>query len=611
IMEHSSSHVFEDIKFKYCTEFVIEAGNFDIDDYKLKIINFGDSVVCAQTSKKTKTHIHTNNPGLVLEIAGKLGNLSNIKIDNMEIQHKNMLLTEAENHKSDKSGKILVQNENSKPIAYFAVVDNLELGNLFLNNGATAVLIGGQTQNPSVADIEEGINKIKADKIVLLPNNKNIIGSAKLAAERSSKEVIVLETKTMLEGEYVVKNKDFGMDEILKQLPLNTSVEITRAVRDTKVDEIVILEGDYIALVNGKIKSKAKTLEDLVQNIYKEYVNSETLNIFACIGKGSTEKANNVLKEIKTTVKYSDLVVGQENYPYYIYITNRNPELPEIAIVTDSTSDLTAEMIKGLDVDIIPLKIKLAGDTYYRDGVDISKGEFWKQLLKEGVVPKTSQPSPAEFKELYEKLLAKGYKKIISIHISSKLSGTQQAARVARGMLNKENEIAIVDSKVVTFALAHIVIEAAKMVKEKKSFDEIIEWIDETKTKMKVYFVVKELGYLEKGGRIGRASSVIGGFLNIKPVLKLENGEVCIETKALGERGALAYMEKILKNEKSSIIMYTGWGGTRNELEAADQLRSIAEKTKKLDYRARMEIGATISSHTGPVYGMGILNKIR
>ncbi|MGL5904282.1 MAG: DegV family protein [Cetobacterium sp.] len=611
IMEHSSSHVFEDIKFKYCTEFVIEAGNFDIDDYKLKIINYGDSVVCAQTSKKTKTHIHTNNPGLVLEIAGKLGNLSNIKIDNMEIQHKNMLLTEAENHRSDKSGKILVQNENSKPIAYFAVVDNLELGNLFLNNGATAVLIGGQTQNPSVADIEEGINKIKADKIVLLPNNKNIIGSAKLAAERSSKEVIVLETKTMLEGEYVVKNKDFGMDEILKQLPLNTSVEITRAVRDTKVDDIVILEGDYIALVNGRIKAKAETLEALVQNIYKEYVNSETLNIFACIGKGSTEKANNVLKEIKTTVKYSDLVVGQENYPYYIYITNRNPELPEIAIVTDSTSDLTAEMIKGLDIDIIPLKIKLAGDTYYRDGVDISKGEFWKQLLKEGVVPKTSQPSPAEFKELYEKLLAKGYKKIISIHISSKLSGTQQAARVARGMLNKENEIAIVDSKVVTFALAHIVIEAAKMVKEKKSFDEIIEWIDETKTKMKVYFVVKELGYLEKGGRIGRASSVIGGFLNIKPVLKLENGEVCIETKALGERGALAYMEKILKNEKSSIIMYTGWGGTRNELEAADQLRSIAEKTKKLDYRARMEIGATISSHTGPVYGMGILNKIR
>ncbi|MEG1807303.1 MAG: DAK2 domain-containing protein, partial [Cetobacterium sp.] len=247
LMEHSTMHVFEDIKFKYCTEFVIESGDFDLDDYKSKIVNLGDSMVCAQTSKKTKTHIHTNTPGLVLDIAGKLGNLSNIKIDNMEIQHKNMLLADAEHHKPNKTGKILVQNENSKPVAYFAIVDNSELGNLFLDNGATAVLIGGQTQNPSVADIEEGINKIKADKIVILPNNKNIISSAKLAAERSSKEIIVLETKTMLEGEYVVKNKDFGMDDILKQLPFNNSIEITQAVRDTKVDDIVITQGDYIA----------------------------------------------------------------------------------------------------------------------------------------------------------------------------------------------------------------------------------------------------------------------------------------------------------------------------------------------------------------------------
>lgn len=610
IMEHVP-HVFEDIKFKYCTEFVIESGDFDLHDYKSKIVNYGDSMVCAQTSKKTKTHIHTNNPGLVLEIAGQLGNLSNIKIDNMEIQHKNTLLSDSEHYKMKSEGKVLVQNENSKPIAYFAIVDNMELGNIFLNNGATAVLIGGQTQNPSVADIEEGINKIKSDKIVILPNNKNIISAAKLAAERSSKEVTVLETKTMLEGDYVIKNKEFGISEILKQLPFNTSIEITQAVRDTKVDEITITKGDYIALVNGKIKLRANTLEEMIESVYKECINAQTLNIFACIGKGSTEKANKILKDISSAIKYNDVVVGQENYQYYIYITNRNPELPEIAIVTDSTSDLTPDMIKGLGIDIIPLKIKLSGDTYYRDGVDISKGEFWRQLLKDGMIPKTSQPSPAEFKELYEKLLEKGYKKIISIHISSKLSGTQQAARVARGMLNKEDEIAIVDSRAVTFALAHIVLESARMVQEGNSFEEIIDWIDETKNKMKVYFVVKELAYLEKGGRIGRASSMIGGFLKIKPVLKLENGEVCIETKALGERGAMSYMEKLIKNEKNSLIMYTAWGGTRKELESADQLRSIAEKTKKLDYRGRFEIGATIASHTGPVYGMGLLNKIR
>ena len=253
----------------------------------------------------------------------------------------------------------------------------------------------------------------------------------------------------------------------------------------------------------------------------------------------------------------------------------------------------------------------MAGDKYYREGVDISKSEFWSTLLKEKVIPKTSQPSPAEFKALYEKLFAKGYKKIISIHISSKLSGTQQAARVARGMLNRDEDIAIVDSKAVTFALGHLALSAAKMVQEGNKFDEIIEWIEETKNKMKVYFVVKELTFLEKGGRIGRASSVIGGIFKVKPVLKLEDGEVSIETKAFGDRGAMSYMEKLLKHEKGSIILYTGWGGTGDELASADQLKNIAEKVRKVDYRGRFEIGATIGSHSGPVYGMGILQKIR
>ena len=609
-LEHTAN-VFEDIKYKYCTEFVIEAGNFDIDKYRKDIQEYGDSVVCAQTAKKTKTHIHTNNPGLVLEIAGKLGNLNNIKIDNMEIQHKNTLIIDEDYYKTEHKNKILVRNENSQPLAYLAIVDNMELGNLFLDDGATAVLVGGQTQNPSVADIEEGISKIKSDKIVILPNNKNIISSAKIAAERAQKEVIVLETKTMLEGHYVVKNKIFEIDTILEQLALNTSIEITRAVRNTRVDNLEIKEGDYIALVNGKIKNRSENIEDIIAQVYKSNITSESLNVFAVIGKGSTEAGNIVLKSIQSQVPYREYVAEQENYPYYIYVVNRNPELPEIAIVTDSTSDLTPEMVKGLGIDIIPLKIKLSGDTYYREGVDISKAEFWHRLLKEKVIPKTSQPSPAEFKELYEKLFAKGYKKIISIHISSKLSGTQQAARVAKGMLNRDEDIMIIDSKAVTFALANLVLESAKMVKAGKSYEEIIDWIEETKDKMKVYFVVKELTFLEKGGRIGRASSVIGGLFKIKPVLKLEDGEVSIETKAIGDRGAMSYMEKLLKSEKGSIILYTGWGGTGDELAAADQLKNIAEKYRKVDYRGRFEIGATIGSHSGPVYGMGILHKIR
>ncbi len=602
----------EEIKFKYCTEFIIENGKFDLDSYKNEIGVLGDSMVCAQTSKKTKTHIHTNNPGLVLEIAGKLGNLSNIKIDNMELQqHKNMMFSDDAYKAEDSKNKILVRNENSRPVAYFAIADNKEIGELFLNSGATAVLLGGQTQNPSVADIEEGLKKIEAQTIVILPNNKNIISSAKIAAERSNKDVTVLETTSMLGGHYIVKNKDLNMEKIAKNLNRNSSVEITRAVRNTRVDNLEISEGDYIAMVNGRIREKASSLRELVEIIKENYITEYTLNVFVSIGKDADKEATAVLREIGGEKSYTDIEGNQNNYPYYIYIENRDPKLAEIAIVTDSTSDLTPELIKDLDVEIVPLKIKLDGNNYYREGVDISKREFWRKLLTEGQLPKTSQPSPAEFKAMYEKLFAKGYKKIISIHISGKLSGTQQAARVGKGMTAREGDIAIIDSKTTTFALGHIVTEAAKLAKERKSFKEIIDWIEETKESMKVFFVVKDLEFLQKGGRIGRASAMVGGLLKLKPVLKVENGEVSVEAKAIGERGAMLHMEKLIKNSKNSIILYTAWGGTQSELANADALRNAAEKMKRVDYRGRVEIGATLGSHTGPVYGMGVMDKIR
>ena len=315
----------EEIKFKYCTEFIIENGKFDLDSYKNEIGVLGDSMVCAQTSKKTKTHIHTNNPGLVLEIAGKLGNLSNIKIDNMELQqHKNMMFSDDAYKAEDSKNKILVRNENSRPVAYFAIADNKEIGELFLNSGATAVLLGGQTQNPSVADIEEGLKKIEAQTIVILPNNKNIISSAKIAAERSNKDVTVLETTSMLGGHYIVKNKDLNMEKIAKNLNRNSSVEITRAVRNTRVDNLEISEGDYIAMVNGRIREKASSLRELVEIIKENYITEYTLNVFVSIGKDADKEATAVLREIGEEKSYTDIEGNQNNYPYYIYIENRD-----------------------------------------------------------------------------------------------------------------------------------------------------------------------------------------------------------------------------------------------------------------------------------------------
>ena len=610
-----------EIKFKYCTEFIIESGDFDLEEYKVKIQSLGDSMVVAQTRKKTKTHIHTNHPGQVLEIAGALGDLNNMKIENMEIQHSHVLVKEEELNKVDIRGvkkevvvqepKLLFNEKNiENNVAIYAVVDNKNIADLFLKDGASAILIGGQTKNPSVSDIEEGLKKINAKTIYILPNNKNIIASAKLAAKRDKRDIIVIDTKTMLEGYYFTKNRKMNLQTLLRQLKFNNSIEITKAVRDTKVNNIEIKVGDNIALINGTLAEKAEKVEDLIKKIYEKYTNDNTLAVIVVRGKTATEEGNEAIKS-KNFKKFYEYDGEQDNYSYYIYLEQRDPSLSKIAILTDSASDLTPDMIEGLDVTVIPIRLRI-GENNYKDGVNLSKKEFWHKLLTEKVVPKTAQPSPAEFRDYYEELFNKGYEKILSIHISSKMSGTQQVAKVAREMLKREKDIVIVDSKSVTFGQAYQVLEAAKMIKAGVKLEDILTRLYEIADKMKVYFAVSDLTYLEKGGRIGRASSVIGNLLKLRPVLKLEDGEVSLETKTFGERGAISYMEKIIKNEgKNSIYLYTAWGGTNQELRNTDILKKTADTMRKIEYKGRFEIGPTIGSHSGPVFGIGIISKIR
>ena len=541
-----------------------------------------------------------------------------MKIENMEIQHNHVLVKEEELNggkapvvEEEETVKLLFNEKNiENNVAIYAVVDNKNIAELFLKDGAAATLIGGQTKNPSVADIEDGLKKISAKTIYILPNNKNIIASAKLAAKRDKRDIIVIDTKTMLEGYYFTKNRKMNLQSLLRQLKFNNSIEITKAVRDTKVNNIEIKVGDHIALVNGALTEKAGTLEELVKIVCDKYINDKTLSLTVVKGKTATEEANGIItaKNIKKFYMYDG---EQDNYSYYIYLEQRDPSLSKIAILTDSASDLTHEMIEGLDITIIPVRLRI-GENNYKDGVDLTKKEFWHKLITEKVVPKTAQPSPAEFRDYYEELFNKGYEKIISIHMSSKMSGTQQVAKVAREMIKREKDIIIVDSKSVTFGQAYQVLEAAKMAKEDAKLETILARLYEIADKMKVYFAVSDLTYLEKGGRIGRASSMIGSLLKLRPVLKIEDGEVTLETKTFGERGAISYMEKIIKNEgKNSIYLYTAWGGTNQELQSTDILKKTADTMRKIEYKGRFEIGATIGSHSGPVFGIGIISKIR
>ena len=598
----------ESIHFQYCTEYIILNGDFDTEEYKKRVLELGDSAVFAQTSKKFKTHIHTNHPGKAMEIALEYGPLEKMKIENMRLQHDNLQIFSERDE-----AKIFVNPKIDKTKSAFVILaDSENLKDEFLKIGADVVILGGQSKNPSVQEILNAIDKAEKENVYVLPNNKNVITTAKMAAEKSQKTVMVLDTKTMLDGYYFLKHKENDIDEVKEAAARNYSVEITKAVRDTKVDELTIAKNDFIGLVNGKIKYAKKSLKDITDAILADLVTKNTITAIIVSGNEKDENSQKNIEEKLSGIKTSIIDGNQENYYYYLYIENKDPNMPEIAILTDSVSDLTYEDIEGLPIKIVPLKIDINGELY-RDGIEITKPEFWHEMLDNDAAIKTSQPSPQDFLNAYNKLFEKGYKKIISIHPSSKLSGTIQAAKVGRSLTNRENDIELIDSMGASLLQGFLALGAAGKSIRGESFTEIINWVNNFRTKGKLLMIIPDLKYLEKGGRIGKASSTIAGALNMKPILTVNQGEVTVEKKVLGERNAQKYIEKYIEREskKQSIVLMTGWGGTPTELENVVRIYSEVENNPKINSLIlNREIGAVIGAHAGPVYGIFIFPRL-
>ena len=598
----------ESIHFQYCTEYIILNGDFDTEEYKKHVLELGDSAVFAQTSKKFKTHIHTNHPGKAMEIALEYGPLEKMKIENMKLQHDNLQIFSERDE-----AKIFVNPKIDKTKSAFVILaDSENLKDEFLKIGADVVILGGQSKNPSVQEILNAIDKTEKENIYVLPNNKNVITTAKMAAEKSQKTVMVLDTKTMLDGYYFLKNKENDIDEVKESAARNYSVEITKAVRDTRVEDLTITKDDFISLVNGKIKYAKKSLKDITDTILADLVTKNTITAVVVSGNEKDEESQKNIEEKLSGIKTAIINGNQENYYYYLYIENKDPNMPEIAILTDSVSDLTYEDIEGLPIKIVPLKIDINGELY-RDGIEITKSEFWHEMLENDATIKTSQPSPQDFLNAYNKLFEKGYKKIISIHPSSKLSGTIQAAKVGRSLTNRENDIELIDSLGASLLQGFLVLGAAGKSIRGESFTEIINWVNNFRNKGKLLMIIPDLKYLEKGGRIGKASSTIAGALNMKPILTINQGEVTVEKKVLGERNAQKYIEKYIDREskKQSVVLMSGWGGTPTELENVVRIYSEVENNPKVSSLIlNREIGAVIGAHAGPVYGIFIFPRL-
>lgn len=266
-----------------------------------------------------------------------------------------------------------------------------------------------------------------------------------------------------------------------------------------------------------------------------------------------------------------------------------------VKIITDSTSDIPESIISDLDIEVVPLNIHIGQDNF-KHGVDIGTDEFYTKLLTGSELPKTSQPSPGEFLDVYNKFLDQS-DAIVSIHVTSKLSGTYNSAIQAKSELNVTKPIEVVDSATVSMALGLIVIRAAKIAKDGGTLEEVLKEIEHCSSNTEVLVVLDTLEYLEKGGRIGKASALIGSILSLKPILTVEDGIVGTFGKARTFTKAMNSLEEAIKGftpVSDASVFYSTDKSVADDM--IDRLSGIVEPDKLVVSR----IGPTVGTYAGP-----------
>lgn len=312
----------QDIKYGYCTEFFVKADESHVEKFKFDLEPHGDSMIVVGAEDIIKVHIHTNDPGLVLSKAVKLGELSKVKIENMRDQHRHLLFNEEE---------ILVSSEpeDIKAYAFISVAMGEGIKSIFSDLGVDYVIEGGQTMNPSTQDILDCISKVNAENIFILPNNKNIIMAASQASELTDKTVIVVPTKTIPQGitclttfnpEITAEENLAAFNEAIKNVSTCT---VTYAVRDTEMDGIEIKEGNILGLVEGKINEVGEDIFEVCDKIIYNVVNDSSGLITLFYGIDCDEKK---VEEFVQTLeeKYPDIDIQSYSgkQPLYYFIAS-------------------------------------------------------------------------------------------------------------------------------------------------------------------------------------------------------------------------------------------------------------------------------------------------
>ncbi len=316
-----------DIKNGYCTEFIILSNFKNIDNFKMDLEKLGDSMVIVDMDDVIKVHIHTNDPGKVLSKALKLGELSRIKIDNMREEHRHVLKIQQEGALSEASYDFTDSNNEMHKYGFIAVAKGEGLVEIFKDLGCSIVVEGGQTMNPSTEDILKAINEVNAEHIIVLPNNKNIIMSAKQVLDVTNKDVTIIESTSIPQGitALTVVNEDSSLEEnvenINQAISHTKSAQVTYAVRDTEMDGREIKEGNILGLIENKINYIGENYYEALNYLLGNMVDDESEFITIIYGNGlEDEEVKTHVKQIEEKYSNLDAQVLKGDQPLYYFI---------------------------------------------------------------------------------------------------------------------------------------------------------------------------------------------------------------------------------------------------------------------------------------------------
>lgn len=315
----------EDIKFAYCTEFIVnkKPGAKDATALCAFLETIGDCVVVVDDDDIIKVHVHSNHPGKAIEEGIKFGELTKMKIENMREQHHNIIKAD---EAVQKNRKVPVKPE--KDFGFVAVAAGAGIEALFRDLGADSVVRGGQTMNPSTEDILEAIGQTPANNVFVLPNNKNIIMAAEQAVSLADRNVCVLQSRSIPQGITALMNFDPGADFVTNRSNMTDALDrvqsgqITFAVRDSEYDGHKIKQGEILAMDNGKIVFTEKDVTKALVKLTKRLVNSSSSFITVMYGSDvSDEAANAAYEQLRARISDSiDINLVNGGQPVYYYI---------------------------------------------------------------------------------------------------------------------------------------------------------------------------------------------------------------------------------------------------------------------------------------------------